>query len=122
MTQCTSSDPTRHFSPSASLAALGAHLRQIDLFGPVRDRVKIAQKTVKQRTVPVNCSYWVSIESVKSYIARTSDEAFDTKSRYPAPPPAPLIYDDFCAPMSTEDVERESGRRALSHGRNFASY
>jgi hypothetical protein len=29
------------------LAALGAHLRQIDLFGPVRDRVKIAQKTVK---------------------------------------------------------------------------
>ena len=65
MTQCTSSDPTRHFSPSASLAALGAHLRQIDLFGPVRDRVKIAQKTVKQRTVPVNCSYWVSIESVR---------------------------------------------------------
>jgi hypothetical protein len=29
------------------LAALGAHLRQIDLFGPIRDTVKIAQKTVK---------------------------------------------------------------------------
>jgi hypothetical protein len=47
MTQCTSSDATRHFSPAASLAALGAHLRQIDLFGPIRDRVTIAQKTVK---------------------------------------------------------------------------
>jgi hypothetical protein len=47
MTQSTSSDATRHFSPAASLAALGAHLGQIDLFGPVRDCVKIAQKTVK---------------------------------------------------------------------------
>jgi hypothetical protein len=47
MAQFTSSEVTRHFSPAASLAALGTHLRQIDLFGPVRDRVKIAQKTVK---------------------------------------------------------------------------
>jgi len=47
MAQFTSSEVTRHFSPSASLAALGLHLRQIDLFGPIRDRVKIAQKTVK---------------------------------------------------------------------------
>jgi Transposase DDE domain group 1 len=47
MTQCTSSDATRHFSPAASLAALGAHLRQIDLFGPIRASLKIAQKTVK---------------------------------------------------------------------------
>src|SRR5438128_2169003 len=47
MAQCTSSEATRHFSPAASLAALGVHLRQIDLFGPVRDTVKIAQKTVK---------------------------------------------------------------------------
>jgi Transposase DDE domain group 1 len=47
MAQFTSSEMTRHFSPSASLAALGLHLRQIDLFGPIRDSVKIAQKTVK---------------------------------------------------------------------------
>jgi hypothetical protein len=47
MTQCTSSEVTRHFSPAASLAALGVHLRQVDLFGPIRDRVTIAQKTVK---------------------------------------------------------------------------
>jgi len=46
MTQFTSSDSTRQFSPAASLAALGVHLRQIDLFGPIRDTVKIAQKTV----------------------------------------------------------------------------
>src|SRR5215207_7940451 len=47
MAQFTSSDTTRHFSPAASLAALGVHLRQIDLFGPIRASVKIAQKTVK---------------------------------------------------------------------------
>jgi hypothetical protein len=47
MTESTSSEVTRHFSPAASLAALGMHLHQIDLFGPIRDRVKIAQKSVK---------------------------------------------------------------------------
>jgi hypothetical protein len=47
MTQFTSSEVTRHCSPATSLAALGVQLRQIDLFGPIRDRVKIAQKTVK---------------------------------------------------------------------------
>src|SRR2546425_6774039 len=46
MAQFTSSETTRHFSPAASLAALDLHLRQIDLFGPIRDTVKIAQKTV----------------------------------------------------------------------------
>ena len=47
MAQFTSSEVRRHFSPAASLAALGAHLRQLDLLGPVRDTVTIAQKTVK---------------------------------------------------------------------------
>ena len=47
MTQFTSSEATQHFSPAASLAALGVHLRQIDVFGPICDRVKIAQKKVK---------------------------------------------------------------------------
>src|SRR4029079_7867905 len=46
MTQFTSSEVQRHFSPAASLAALGVHLRQIDLFGPIAQTVKIAQKTV----------------------------------------------------------------------------
>src|SRR5262245_32589505 len=47
MTQFTSSEVRQHFSPAASLAALGMYLRQIDVFGPIRDSVKIAQKTVK---------------------------------------------------------------------------
>src|SRR3989442_1690993 len=47
MAQFTSSEVRRHFSPAASLAALGMHLRQIDLFGPIRDTVKIGQKRVK---------------------------------------------------------------------------
>ena len=47
MTQFTSSKVQRRFSPAASLAALGLHLQQIDLFGPVRETVRIVQKRVK---------------------------------------------------------------------------
>jgi hypothetical protein len=36
-----------HSSPCASLAAIGAQLQSMDLFGPIRQTVQIAQKTVK---------------------------------------------------------------------------
>ena len=42
---------TRHFSPCASLAALGVKLRQLDLFEPIRKQVRIAQKTVKHTPI-----------------------------------------------------------------------
>src|SRR5215212_10985619 len=61
MKQYISSEATRHFSPAASLAALGAHLRQIDLFGPVRDTVKIAQKTVKYTPIDKLYDAFISI-------------------------------------------------------------
>ena len=38
---------TKHFSPAASLAAIGVKLSQLDLFGPIRTQVQIRQKTVK---------------------------------------------------------------------------
>src|SRR5436309_11047064 len=38
---------TNHFSPAASLAAIGVKLRQLDVFGPIRTQVQIRQKTVK---------------------------------------------------------------------------
>ena len=43
----SSTATTRRFSPRTSLAALGVRLRSLDLFGPVRDTVHIAQKAVK---------------------------------------------------------------------------
>jgi hypothetical protein len=42
-----SSATTSHASPRASLAAIGALLRHYDLFGPVREHLTIAQKSVK---------------------------------------------------------------------------
>ncbi|MFL5657940.1 MAG: transposase [Ktedonobacteraceae bacterium] len=42
---------TRHFSPCASLAAIGVKLRQLDLFDPIRQQVRIAQKTVKHSPI-----------------------------------------------------------------------
>ena len=38
---------TTHFSPTASLAAIGVQLSQLNLFGPIRTTVQIRQKTVK---------------------------------------------------------------------------
>ena len=61
MTHSTMSDPTQHFSPAASLAALGVHLRQIDLFGPVRAAVTIAQKTVKHTPLDKLYDAFISI-------------------------------------------------------------
>lgn len=37
----------RHFTACASLAAIGVQLRHLDLFGPIRETVLIAQKTIK---------------------------------------------------------------------------
>ena len=37
----------KHFSPRATLAAIGLKLGAIHLFGPVEEKVKINQKTVK---------------------------------------------------------------------------
>jgi hypothetical protein len=42
---------TKHFSPAASLAAIGVKVSQLDLFGPIRAEVQIRQKTVKHRPV-----------------------------------------------------------------------
>jgi len=50
MTQGTTTDcPTivQHSTAHASLAALGVQLRHLDLFGPIRQQVHIAQKTVR---------------------------------------------------------------------------
>src|SRR5437764_11418865 len=41
----------KHFSPAASLAALGVKLSQLDLFGPIRSEVQIRQKTIKHTPV-----------------------------------------------------------------------
>src|SRR6266568_967080 len=38
---------TNHFTGCASLAAVGVKLRQLDVFGPIRKSVHIAQKAVK---------------------------------------------------------------------------
>ncbi len=43
----SSTNETRQFTGGASLAAIGLKLGQLDLFGPIRGRVRIAQKTVK---------------------------------------------------------------------------
>lgn len=37
----------QHFTPRATLAAIGVKLRSLDLLAPVKEKVKIGQKTVK---------------------------------------------------------------------------
>jgi Transposase DDE domain len=50
MVESTTSDRAtgvQHSTAHASLAALGVHLQRLDLFGPIREQVHIAQKTVR---------------------------------------------------------------------------
>ncbi len=51
MEEYSTRNPLHHFSARASLAAIGMKLREIDLFGPIRERVQIAQKTIKHQPV-----------------------------------------------------------------------
>jgi Transposase DDE domain group 1 len=51
----------RQFSGAASLAALGVYLQQQDLFGPVRQLVQIAQKTVKHSPLDKLYDGWIAI-------------------------------------------------------------
>ena len=47
MNNATIPSPSYRFSARASWAAMGLRLRQLHLFGPVRDQVHMAQKVVK---------------------------------------------------------------------------
>ena len=49
MEQSTASRSDSRATPRASLAALGVHLRALDLFGPIRDQVP------RLRDVPTAC-------------------------------------------------------------------
>src|SRR5713226_7737415 len=52
---------TTHFSPTASLAAIGVKLGQLDLFGPIRTQVQIRQKTVKHTPADKLYDAWISL-------------------------------------------------------------
>ncbi len=52
---------TKHFTGSASLAALGVQLRQLDVFGPIRKTVQIAQKAVKHTPIDKLYDAFISI-------------------------------------------------------------
>src|SRR2546425_1214724 len=52
---------TNHFSPTASLAARGVKVSQLDLFGPIRSRVQIRQKTVKHTPADKLSDAWISL-------------------------------------------------------------
>src|SRR5438094_10529969 len=55
---------TKQFTTCASLAAIGVKLRELDLFGPIRKRVQIAQKTVKYQPIDKLYDAFISILAV----------------------------------------------------------
>lgn len=54
---------TKHFSPAASLAAIGVKVNHLDLFGPIRTYVHIKQKTVKHTPVDKLYDAFISLLS-----------------------------------------------------------
>jgi len=51
MSKSTIKQTSRRFSACVSLAALGVKVRQLDIFGPINQKVKIEQKVVKHTPV-----------------------------------------------------------------------
>lgn len=52
---------TNHFTGCATLAAIGAKLKQLDLFGPIRAQVQIRQKTVKYTPIDKLMDAFISL-------------------------------------------------------------
>ena len=52
---------TNHFTACARLSAIGAKLRHLDLFGPIRTRVQIRQKTVKHTPIDKLSDAFISL-------------------------------------------------------------
>jgi hypothetical protein len=52
---------TRYFTSCASLAAIGVKVRELDLFGPIRQTVRIAQKTVKHAPIDKLSDVFISL-------------------------------------------------------------
>src|SRR5712691_1074550 len=52
---------TTHFSPAASLAAIGVKLSQLDFFGPIRKEVQIKQKTIKHTPIDKLMDAFISL-------------------------------------------------------------
>jgi hypothetical protein len=52
---------TKHFTPCATLAAIGAKLNQLNLLDPIRKRVQIGQKTVKHTPIDKLTDAFISL-------------------------------------------------------------
>lgn len=52
---------TNHFTGCATLAAIGAKLKQLDLFDPIRTRVQIKQKTIKHTPIDKLVDAFISL-------------------------------------------------------------
>ena len=72
---------TTHFSPAASLAALGAKMRELNLFGPIRDRVQIKQINPRFSLVALRFGYMETPNVPKALaVARKHGWHFDIMS------------------------------------------
>ena len=60
MNEC-STEGTKTYTSCASLAALGVKLNEMNLFEPIRRRVQIAQKTVKDRPIDKVYDGWIAL-------------------------------------------------------------
>src|SRR2546428_12050871 len=60
MNEC-STEGTKTYTSCASLAALGVKLNEMNLFEPIRRRVQIAQKTVKDRPIDKIYDGWIAM-------------------------------------------------------------
>jgi hypothetical protein len=125
MSESTPSAVVRRGTPHASLAALGVKLCQLDLLAPIRDRVKIAQKTVRYSPFDKLYDCFIALLAgahglVEINLGLRADPALQAAFGRCACAEQSVIQDTLDAATSTEVAQMEAAVDAIyrthSHG------
>ena len=124
--QFTQSDNTRRATPRAGLAALGMKLAQLDFFAPVREGVRIPQKTVRYAPTDKLYSVWVgSLAGGKGMVEVEqrvrADPALQAAFRQDGCAEQSVIQDTLnaCTPATVEQMEAATDTIYRQHGRGY---
>src|SRR5260221_2532279 len=85
MSLAASAAAVQRSTAHASLAALGVQVRHLDLFGPVRDRVHIAQKTVRYTPTDKLYDAFIALLAGAAERAGTARRTVDRDAPLPQP-------------------------------------
>ncbi len=115
-----------HFSARASLAAIGVKVRELDVFGPIRQRVHIGQKTVKHTPIDKLYDALISILAgaqglVEINTRLRSDPALQRAFGRSSCAEQSVVQDtlDHCTPENVQQLEQAMDTIYRQHSQGY---